>query len=160
MEKKYFLVKGKRKDGPFTIHELEKQDFNKNSMVWYEGLTDWQLLTNIDELKYLIKVEPSSPPPTPFEVNESKRLNVYKIAIKQSFICLLLVASIAFVILGGFSSDINLKSLYPNKGPFPNYADANELRMLVIPTIGLLFIGLPTSILFLIFKVRSLKKKI
>ena len=47
--KKYFYSDGQVKYGPFTIEELKSKGIDATTLVWYEGLTDWQPAGDLDE---------------------------------------------------------------------------------------------------------------
>jgi hypothetical protein len=58
--KKYFYSNGQEKEGPFTLEELKAKNILPKTLIWHEGLEDWQEATNIEELKELFEL---SPPP-------------------------------------------------------------------------------------------------
>lgn len=66
----YFLVVDGEQAGPFSIEELKSQNINPNSLVWYQGLSEWVEAKTIAELEPLF----SSPPPTPTE-NETPEIS-------------------------------------------------------------------------------------
>ena len=49
--RKYFLHNGNEQTGPFSIDELKAQNIQKNTSVWFEGLSDWTIANDIPELK-------------------------------------------------------------------------------------------------------------
>lgn len=59
--KKYYLHNGIEQEGPFDIEDLKAKLINKDTPIWYDGLTDWTTADNIDELKDLFKT--ITPPP-------------------------------------------------------------------------------------------------
>lgn len=59
--KKYYLHNGTEQEGPFDIQELKNKNLNKETKVWFEGLSDWTTVGNVEELKELFKL--TSPPP-------------------------------------------------------------------------------------------------
>lgn len=59
--KKYYLHNGTDQQGPFNIEDLKVKLINKETPIWYDGLSDWTTADKIDELKDLFKV--TSPPP-------------------------------------------------------------------------------------------------
>lgn len=58
--KKYFYSDGKEKNGPFTFDELKNENINPDTLIWYEGLTDWTAAKYILELEEILQL---SPPP-------------------------------------------------------------------------------------------------
>ena len=54
--KKYFLHDGSRRTGPFNIEELRLKNLNEDTPVWFEGLKEWTIIGNVQELKNIIKV--------------------------------------------------------------------------------------------------------
>ncbi len=59
MEKKYYIYDdGEGQKGPFTIEELKRLDVKRDTPVWFEGLDDWKLMGDIEELGDLFKVKP------------------------------------------------------------------------------------------------------
>lgn len=52
------------KKGPFDLEQLKLQSLNKETPVWYEGLKDWLMAGNVDELKEIF-IPKVTPPPFP-----------------------------------------------------------------------------------------------
>lgn len=61
--KKYFYTDGQSQFGPFTFEELEKENLTGNTMVWYNGLSDWTQAKDIPELESLFRIPPIPPGP-------------------------------------------------------------------------------------------------
>jgi len=59
--KKYFIHNGTEQQGPFSLDDLKTQNINRNTSIWYDGLSDWTTADNIEELKKLMN--DSTPPP-------------------------------------------------------------------------------------------------
>jgi len=59
--KKYFIHNGTDQQGPFDIEDLKAKFVNRETSIWYEGLTDWTNADNIDELKGFLNT--ATPPP-------------------------------------------------------------------------------------------------
>lgn len=70
--KKYFIVSNGDKAGPYTISELKKLGINKKTLVWHNGLDNWQEANNIIELQEIVE---NVPPPIPNQ-NTSSAQNV------------------------------------------------------------------------------------
>lgn len=90
--KQYYIHDGESSTGPYSLDELRSQRLTKKTLVWYEGLTDWTTLENIQELTVLIAG--NTPPPlrntTPPQLSvnhgfesekEPKPKNSHKLAI-------------------------------------------------------------------------------
>lgn len=62
--RQYYIYDGKMKKGPFDLEQLKSQFLSKETPVWYEGLKDWVMAGNIEELKdfFILK---TIPPPLP-----------------------------------------------------------------------------------------------
>jgi hypothetical protein len=58
----YYIYDGQKKKGPFDLAQLKLQPLQKETPVWYEGLKDWVMAGNIDDLKGFFNEE-SLPPP-------------------------------------------------------------------------------------------------
>ena len=58
--KKYFYSDGKEKNGPFSFDELQNENINPDTLIWFEGLTDWTAAKYILELEEILQL---SPPP-------------------------------------------------------------------------------------------------
>ena len=77
---KYYLHNGKENTGPFDIEELKKQNINRNTQVWREGMEDWKEAGAVEELKILF---PTLPPPIKKKSDENKKQEV-----TFNFLCL------------------------------------------------------------------------
>lgn len=60
--KKYFYTDGANKYGPFTIEELRNKNITKDTLVWFQGLSEWLPAHNFSELNDILV--PSPPPVT------------------------------------------------------------------------------------------------
>lgn len=67
--KEYFFLKGKEQNGPFTIEQLSDKGLTNETMIWTEGMENWQKLKDIPELVQALKPK-SVPPPPPNEDGE------------------------------------------------------------------------------------------
>lgn len=56
--KKYYFNDGKAQYGPFTLEELKPQ-INRETPIWYEGMSDWLLAKDLPEVSGVL------PPPVP-----------------------------------------------------------------------------------------------
>lgn len=89
--KKYFYSDGVNQKGPYTLDELAEKKLNKNTLVWFDDITDWAPLHTFPEL---LSVVQNTPPPL-------KLKNIKK--SKSKFIVLLTaIFLVAFLILSYF----------------------------------------------------------
>jgi hypothetical protein len=65
---KYFLVINANKCGPYSVSDLQSIDFDKNTLVWHNGLIDWTKAGDIKELSTLLQ---ETPPPIPTKAETS-----------------------------------------------------------------------------------------
>lgn len=113
MEKKYYYLNGINKIGPITLEEFKQTNLDSKTLIWYEGLNDWQQASEISELKEILEL---IPPPInnnesysdnnklenkieTYELNEPP--NEYKIASKGW-----IYTGFILVLLGGFGGII------------------------------------------------------
>lgn len=59
--KKYFIVENNQQAGPFSIEELRAKAISAYTLVWFEGMANWQQADTIAELNSLF-VTPLPPP--------------------------------------------------------------------------------------------------
>ena len=62
--RQYYIYDGQKKKGPFDLEQLKSQSLSKETPVWYEGLENWAMAGNIDELQELF-IRKKTPPPLP-----------------------------------------------------------------------------------------------
>lgn len=62
--KKYFIKDGENRNGPYDLHELMKLAIYDDTLVWHEGLADWQPASTIQDLKPVIRKKTISSPST------------------------------------------------------------------------------------------------
>lgn len=60
----YYYAKGGEKVGPITLEELKNLELNNDTLIWYEGLSDWAEIQNIPEIFKTLQTK-KSPPPLP-----------------------------------------------------------------------------------------------
>lgn len=67
--KEYYYLIGKDQKGPFTIEQLTDKGLTNETLVWTEGMENWQKLKDVTELVQIIKPK-SVPPPPPADFDE------------------------------------------------------------------------------------------
>lgn len=58
--KKYFYSQGNENHGPFSLDEMKNKNIKKETLIWYEGLTDW---TPAGDLHGFVEILEKCPPP-------------------------------------------------------------------------------------------------
>jgi hypothetical protein len=53
----YYINNGNENGGPFTLEELKQQVVVQTTLVWQQGMEDWQYAIDVAELKFLLKQE-------------------------------------------------------------------------------------------------------
>ena len=59
--KKYFIVENNQQDGPFSKDELRMKGISPSTLVWFEGMANWEQASAISELNELFTT--AAPPP-------------------------------------------------------------------------------------------------
>ncbi len=59
----YFIVVNGQQQGPFEIDALLAAGLTKSTLVWREGMSQWQPASQVAELAYLFPPAPFCPPP-------------------------------------------------------------------------------------------------
>lgn len=77
INKKYHIIKEGVQLGEFTVEEIRvNSNINREVLVWTEGMIDWKIITEVEELKdCLNKIPP--PPPSYQTKQKSNKLKVY-----------------------------------------------------------------------------------
>jgi len=55
---KYFFYNGDVKEGPIVLDELKRKDIKPNTLIWHEGLENWQEANSFDELREIFELRP------------------------------------------------------------------------------------------------------
>lgn len=69
----FFIIENGQQVGPLTIAQLAEKHITAETLVWREGMTDWQPAWKVDELRYILdenKTVPPVPPVPPVTPNE------------------------------------------------------------------------------------------
>jgi hypothetical protein len=67
--KEYYFLKGKDQNGPFSIEELKTQNLTSETLMWVEGMENWEKLKDLPDLIQQLKPK-STPPPPPNDLEE------------------------------------------------------------------------------------------
>jgi len=120
----YYISINSEQSGPFSLEELKEKKLTDEYLVWTEGFESWLKASEVFHLKEsVVKL----PPPLPDKkFAESKAISK---ALGDSLIPLLIVFLIVFVASGGFSSNDDLKTIYPN---FKYEVDGSQIRTYII----------------------------
>lgn len=60
---KFFVAQGQRQLGPFEPHELAAQGLDPQTLVWREGMAQWQPAASVPDLRHLFGGSVPPPPP-------------------------------------------------------------------------------------------------
>lgn len=60
----YFIITNNVQQGPFSLDELRQRGIQSDTLVWHEGMADWQPAWQVPELHELLYGQ-ATPPPTP-----------------------------------------------------------------------------------------------
>lgn len=63
--KKYYLHEGTTLRGPYKLEDLETIQVTEETCVWYEGMTQWIMATDMEELQHLFREHHSENPGDP-----------------------------------------------------------------------------------------------
>ena len=59
--RKYFIHNGETENGPFDIEQLKSMQIKSETPIWYEGLQNWTIAGNVEELNSIF-MSASTPP--------------------------------------------------------------------------------------------------
>jgi len=79
--KKYFISNGTEQQGPFDLYDLKRMNVQKETLIWYEGIDNWQAAKDIDEIKEIFVATPPPLPPTRTIKLKKKNNNAIYISI-------------------------------------------------------------------------------
>lgn len=51
---KFFVILNNQQEGPYTIAQLAEMGISAETLVWKEGMKDWQPAWTISELRYIL----------------------------------------------------------------------------------------------------------
>lgn len=72
--KLYYYLVGNQQNGPWTIEQLSYKGLTDETLIWTEGMENWQKLKDIPELYKVLKPK-IVPPPPPNQLNEKVEKN-------------------------------------------------------------------------------------
>lgn len=105
---KFFVILNNQQEGPYTIAQLAEMGISAETLVWKEGMKDWQPAWTISELRYILNEKtneyrnasstgmqqetaiPRTPPSAPYK-EEKKPQNHYLLKIFGGLVLLLLI---------------------------------------------------------------------
>lgn len=105
---KFFVILNNQQEGPYTIAQLAEMGISSETLVWKEGMKDWQPACTISELRYILNEKtneyrnasstgmqqetaiPPTPPSAPYK-EEKKTQNHYLLKIFGGLVLLLLI---------------------------------------------------------------------
>jgi hypothetical protein len=56
--KKYFYSNGQDKNGPVTLEHLKQTEITPNTLIWHEGLENWEKAECFEELRDIFELNP------------------------------------------------------------------------------------------------------
>ena len=74
--KKFYIIKNEIQEGAFSVEELKSLNIKNDTPIWYEGIENWTTAEKVEELKFLLKVNP------PEFTKEKKQENFSENSIK------------------------------------------------------------------------------
>lgn len=115
--KHYFIVINEKKEGPYTLEQLKNIKLSEKTLVWRSDFNDWKSISEVEELKEQIIIEP---PKTKMEqiderINKDNEL-IKKIVIKRTLIYYLVISLIITLISVNNTNNFMTHSLMDNRG--------------------------------------------
>ena len=149
--KKYFYSNGGDKEGPLSIEELKIKDIGPDTLIWYEGLDDWTSAIEIEEIKFILELNPpniSSTEDSIIEINKNilnknnfkSSKSHYNVGMKEASQGWI-IAGFIFAFLGGY-----LGAIIGGNYAFGNYKKETKRLGWVMAIIGILSAGVWKSI--------------
>lgn len=105
---KFFVILNNQQEGPYTIAQLAEMGISAETLVWKEGMKDWQPAWTVSELRYILNEKTNeyrnasstgmqqetailpTPPSAPYK-EEKKPQNHYLLKIFGGLVLLLLI---------------------------------------------------------------------
>lgn len=142
--KNYFYIRNNEKHGPLEKADLQKQNLDKDTLIWCEGMIDWQPLDKIEDLK---DVSNKLPPPIPLSKLKNKETHqeddekYYAGLVKSYFRYKVLIRALKISIPFAIIFFI-IQPFSPN-GIFPVYLTEWEKNNLELLGLKFYLMGLP-----------------
>lgn len=73
--RQYFYTDGNKRFGPYTIDDLQHHNITPETLVWYDGMADWQPARTMYELQDIVKQAPPPISPTTRNNYNSQQTN-------------------------------------------------------------------------------------
>jgi hypothetical protein len=105
--KQYYIVENDQDVGPLTFEELKTKKLSKNTLVWTEGMQNWAMAGDMDDLKELFFPVTPLPPvfvprPSPPGFSNPSRFKPQRLTTDRGFWLALLLAIVTFGIYGWY----------------------------------------------------------
>ena len=115
MMKQYYYLDGQQQFGPLSKEELQGKNITKETLVWYEGLSEWTKAGEVEDLADLFPNIPTPPPIPDAKTIASPPINMpkKKKTKKVILICLGLLVIVAFVAVCLFINQLNSEKRCP-----------------------------------------------
>ena len=78
--KQYYYLTGKVQNGPFNIDELKKFNLPADTLIWTEGMENWEKIKENSELSKTLGAR-QMPPPIPIETETSSNIKQNEVSI-------------------------------------------------------------------------------
>lgn len=73
--KEYYYLEGKDQKGPYSVEQLAEKNLTKETLIWTEGMDNWQKIKDIPQLTQHLKPK-SVPPPPPSDQEKVSKTEV------------------------------------------------------------------------------------
>jgi len=120
MENKYYIVLDGKECGPYTYDELKTLSIKRDTLVWEQGMENWDSAENIENLKSLFQ---NAPPSIPTPPSKKKKLSNI---IASEIVLILKLVGIAVIITSLF-----LIGFYIKKNPPKNAATDIQYKWVI-----------------------------
>lgn len=72
--KEYYFLSGKNQNGPYSIEELKTKKITNETLIWTDGMDNWQKISDLPELGQAL-FQGTKPPPPPPQLDEIEEAN-------------------------------------------------------------------------------------
>jgi hypothetical protein len=152
MEKKWFVYVGDHHEGPFSIPEMaarqDSGEVTSDSYVWCEGMADWLMLSQVNELEQGLREfkEASQPAATPVSSRKESVATApapKSVQKKNKRLPLILTAIFLVLVIGGLASLVGI-SRSSNEELHASIRPLLSRLVQNVPALGSLFQLIPT----------------